>query len=100
MLDWILKLVCLSEFGDFYEDLYIDLNPLDEMSDKEIAEINKLKADTYSSLVQDGIITPEQANAALASDDDSGFNGIKYEAVPDMDLVLDEDGEEASGKVE
>jgi phage-related protein (TIGR01555 family) len=90
VLDWILKLVCLSEFGDFYEDLYIDFNPLDEMSDKEIAEINKLKADTYSSLVQDGIITPEQANSALASDDDSGFNGIKYEAVPEIDLGLDE----------
>jgi phage-related protein (TIGR01555 family) len=90
VLDWILKLVCLSEFGDFYEDLYIDFNPLDEMSDKEIAEINKLKADTYSSLVQDGIITPEQANSALASDDDSGFNGITYEAMPEIDLGLDE----------
>lgn len=104
VLDWILKLVCLSELGDFYEDLYIDFNPLDEMSDKEIAEINKLKADTYSSLVQDGIITPEQANAALASDDDSGFNGIKYEAVPEIDgLGYDElvsGAEEGDGKVE
>ncbi|WP_273761570.1 DUF1073 domain-containing protein [Aeromonas hydrophila] len=90
VLDWILKLVCLSEFGDFYEDLYIDFNPLDEMSDKEIAEINKLKADTYSVLVGDQIITPEQANAALASDDDSGFNGIKYDALPGVDLGIDE----------
>lgn len=91
VLDWILKLVCLSEFGDFYEDLYIDFNPLDEMSDKEIAENNKLKAETYSILVGDQIITPEQANAALASDDDSGFNGIKYEAVPGIDDLDQED---------
>lgn len=100
VLDWILKLVCMSEFGQVYEDLYIDFNPLDEMSDKEIAEINKLKAETYSTLVGEQIITPEQANAALASDDDSGFNGIKYEGIPDIEGFEDEDKDPPPGELQ
>ncbi|WP_392430537.1 DUF1073 domain-containing protein [Edwardsiella piscicida] len=99
ILDWILKIVCLSEFGELYEDLYIDFNPLDEMTDKEIAEINNLKADVYGKLVDSGIITPEQANAALASDDDSGFNGITYEAIPGIEGLYDEDQNPTPGEL-
>lgn len=93
IIDWILKIICLNEFGEFYDDLFIDFNPLDELSDTELAEINNKKADTYVKLVDADIINPEQANKALAADKHSGFNGIKYEAVdlyPDEDLVREE----------
>lgn len=81
VLDWILKILCLNEFGEFYEDLYIDFNPLDELSDLEIADINNKKADTYVKLIDAEIVTPEQVCKVIAADDDSEFNGIKYEVV-------------------
>jgi len=93
IVDWILKIICINEFGEFYDDLFIDFNPLDELSDTELAEINNKKADTYVKLIDAEIINPEQANKALAADKYSGFNGIKYEAVdlyPDEDLVREE----------
>lgn len=100
LLDWILKLVCFNEFGEWYEDLYIDFNPLDEMSDEEIANINKTKAETYSILIADEVITPEQAHKVLASDEDSGFNGVPYVKpvlIPGFD---DEDKDTTPGSVQ
>jgi hypothetical protein len=100
LLDWILKLICFNEFGEWYEDLYIDFNPLDEMSDEEIANINKTKAETYSILIADEVITPEQAHKVLASDEDSGFNGVPYVKpvlIPGFD---DEDKDTPPGTVQ
>ncbi len=101
VLDWVLKILCLNEFGEFYEDLYIDFNPLDEMSDIEIAELNNKKADTYVKLIDAEVVTPEQVCKVIAADDDSEFNGIKYEVVsiyPDGEL--DEDKNTAPGEVQ
>lgn len=81
VLDWVLKILCFNEFGEFYEDLYIDFNPLDELSDLEIADINNKKADTYVKLIDAEVVTPEQVCNVIAADDDSEFNGIKYEVV-------------------
>lgn len=104
VLDWILKILCLNEFGEFYDDLYIDFNPLDELSDLEIADINNKKADTYVKLIDSEVVTPEQVCKVLAADDDSEFNGIKYEVVsirPDEDEEgLDEDKDPSPGSLQ
>ncbi|HII3146489.1 TPA: DUF1073 domain-containing protein [Citrobacter braakii] len=99
VLDWVLKILCLNEFGEFYEDLYIDFNPLDELSDLEIADINNKKADTYVKLIDAEVVTPEQVCNVIAADDDSEFNGIKYEVVsiyPEGDPDEDKDPSQGS----
>lgn len=101
VLDWVLKILCLNEFGEFYEDLYIDFNPLDELSDLEIADINNKKADTYVKLIDAEVVTPEQVCKVIAADDDSEFNGIKYEVVsiyPEDET--DEDKDPSSGSLQ
>lgn len=57
---------------------------------KEIAN-NKLKADTYVTLTDAGIISPEEARKALAEDEKSGFNSIDVDNVPEPVMAGNED---------
>lgn len=57
---------------------------------KEIAN-NKLKADTYVTLTDAGIISPEEARKALAEDEKSGFNSIDVDNVPEPVMADNED---------
>lgn len=70
------ELLSRSEFDGKYhiEPVW---NPLDEPTEKEIAEINKIKADTYSSLQQTSAIDQEDIRNALIKDPQSDFAGIE-----------------------
>jgi hypothetical protein len=64
-------------------------NPLDAMTAKERAEINKLEAETGAILVQSGAIDGADERNRLIADKDSGYNGIpaaEDELVEDDDL--------------
>lgn len=52
--------------------------PLDSLSSKEVAEINKIKADTAKVLAVDvGAIDGQEVRDALVADELSGFNGLQ-----------------------
>ena len=51
-------------------------NPLDAMTAKEVAEVNKLQAETDVALVNAGAIDGFDVRKRLQADPDSGYNGI------------------------
>lgn len=78
------ELLSRSEFGGKYsiEPVW---NPLDEPSEKEIAEVNELKARTYAALQVTNAIDGEDIRETLIKDPQSGFAGLTGDAPDDMD---------------
>ena len=58
-LNYLDKILALSELGFLPEDLKFDFNPLWQMSEKETAEIEKIRAERDMFYLREGVITPE-----------------------------------------
>lgn len=54
----------------------IVFNPVDSLTTKELAEINKLKSDTYQLDVNSGAVSPEEVRQRLKSDQRSGYTNL------------------------
>ena len=72
--------------------------PVDTLSAKEQAEVNKLKAETYKVLVADtGAVDGDEVREVLAADEHSGFNGIgprvNEDPTPDGNEEIPADGQ-------
>ncbi len=80
-IDRINEIVMRSYF-DKKDKVGIVFNPTDNPTEKEIAELNKQKADVISVYLQNGIITPEEARQKIVEDKMSGFaflRGVEME---------------------
>lgn len=66
-------------------------NPLDEPTEKDIAEINKIKADTYAVLQQTGAVDANDIRDALTKDAQSDFAGMSADMPDDLDIDDDQD---------
>jgi len=76
-----LKIIQLSEFGDIDEDISFEFETLHEPDAIEAATIRKTNAETDSILINDcRSISPEESRARVASDPESGYNGIDVDA--------------------
>lgn len=72
------ELLIKSEFdGKFAVDIV--MKPVDSPSAKELAEINKAKADAGKVLVDGGVISPDEERDRVRSDPDSGYSFINTE---------------------
>lgn len=60
-------------------DVTVAFTPLDALTEKEQAEINEIKANTASTLIQSGALDPEHERKRIISDETSGYNGISIE---------------------
>jgi hypothetical protein len=69
--------------------------PLDAMTAKELAELNKLKADTGNVLSQSGAIDGSDERERLILDPESGYNGMIVEEVPSDPEVNENDWDAA-----
>lgn len=78
-------LVEKSEFGLSY-DLEVKFNPVDMPTERELAEVRKLDADTDSVLINAGAIAPEESRARIIADPNSGYNGLPAE-MPHSDYL-------------
>lgn len=58
-------------------DFTTTFNPIDVPSKSDLAQINSLKAQTLSALVQSGILAQEEARESLRSDEDTDFNSLQ-----------------------
>ncbi len=70
-------------------------NPLDAMTAKEQAELNKLKSETGQTLMQSGAIDGQDERQRIINDPDSGYNGL-IEDAPIDDVTSEPDDGEAS----
>lgn len=65
----------------------ISWNSLDSMTAKELAEVNKIKADIGNVLVTSGAISPDDERERVMADPDSGYNGlVAVDELPEDDL--------------
>jgi phage-related protein (TIGR01555 family) len=78
LLERYYEVMLRSEFG-IKSKVDVVWNPMDEPTEEQQANINKIKADTYSTLQTTGAIDGQDIRDALIKDRSSGFNGIESE---------------------
>ena len=60
--------------------------PLSEKSDRAVAELNKMKAETADIYVAMGAVGAEEVRNTLIKDPDSGYTGLpEYAPLPEHD---------------
>ena len=100
-LDKLLKLVQLHLFGKVNDNITFDFVPLQQMSETDLSTIRKSDTDRDVAYIQAGVVSAEEVRGRLASEPDSGYNGIDVEDVPKMpdegfsDGLNDGEGEES-----
>lgn len=78
-------------FGQVYPDLYFEFEPIEELTEEQLATVQKTQADTDNSLVQGGIIDPSEVRKVMSGDPNSRYNGIDPDEVPEPPMG-EEDG--------
>ena len=101
-LDKVLKLVQLHLFGEIDDSITFEFVPLAQMDESQLATIRKSDSDRDVAYIQAGVISAEEVRGRLASDTDSGYNGIDVEDVPEIpddgfSDGLNDGGEEEGG---
>ncbi|HCM64672.1 MAG TPA: hypothetical protein DIT05_19340 [Morganella sp. (in: Bacteria)] len=84
-LENIFKIIQLSEFGEINEDIFFEFNPLDEVSEKERAEITKIRVDAVAVAADSMLVSSEEARDALKGIKDSGFENLDGDYEPEND---------------
>ena len=93
-----LEILQLNEFGEIDEDIGYEFLPLWQLDDAGRAATEKIKADTDSVMIADGVISPEEARIRLAADPESSHHGLQG-SPPDPPEQLDPDTDDDAGKV-
>lgn len=84
-LENIFKLIQLSEFGAINDDIYFEFKPLDEISEKERAEIAKLRVETVAVAADSQLVSSEEAREALKGIENAGFETLDGDYEPEED---------------
>lgn len=82
-LDKLLKLVQLHLFGKVDDNITFDFAPLAQMSETDLSAIRKSDSDRDVAYINAGVVSAEEVRGRLASEPDSGYNGIDVEDVPE-----------------
>ncbi len=79
-------LLCKSKFG-LNRIFSVKFDEIDTPTEKERAEINEIQARTDATLVQAGVIAPDEVRQKLINSENSGYNGIdeEYQEMPDLE---------------
>ncbi|MFY3690851.1 anti-CBASS protein Acb1 family protein, partial [Achromobacter xylosoxidans] len=87
-LQQCLEVIQLSEFGEIDPDITFSFVPLWQMSEKELAEVRKLDADTGAVLIESAAISPQEERERVAADETNGYHSLDL-ADDDADGVPD-----------
>lgn len=71
------KMIELNEFGKITEGIVETWEPLQEPNPVEQAGIQKTKAETAAIYLEQGVVLQEEVRERLATDEESGFNGLE-----------------------
>lgn len=91
-LKTVLDLVQLNLFGEINDDIKFEWRPLFVRTELEIANERKLIADTDALYVDHGVLAPEEIRIKLASDTESGYEGLDVDTLPDGEENFDDEG--------
>ncbi|WP_246803247.1 DUF1073 domain-containing protein [Citrobacter pasteurii] len=84
-LENIFKIIQLSEFGAINDDIYFEFKPLDEISEKERAEINEIKMRTACLPADSQLVNSEEGREAVKSIEGAGYEGLDGDYEPEED---------------
>lgn len=96
----ISDLIQLSLFGEIDQAIVWEFNPLYQLNEKELAEVQEINGRNAAQLVTASIVSPQEARQALSKDEQSPFNGIDVDDVPDgqgMDDAFEEGSDSGLG---
>lgn len=79
LMQWILELIQLSEFGEIDPGLSWDWNPLYELTDEEVADVREKNSRTDLAYFEAGVVSGEMVQQRLSQDPHSGYAGILAE---------------------
>jgi phage-related protein (TIGR01555 family) len=82
ILDVMLDILQLNEFGAIDEEIDYEFVPLIEASLKEIADIRKSDAELGAMLIDHGVISPDEERERLMLDPNSGYNNLNGSQAP------------------
>ena len=93
-IDKLLAVVQLSEFGEVDPDITYTFEPLWNLSELELAQVQQVQAATATSHLQNGTITAEEERRRIANDVDSPYQGLDPDEMPPPPRgEMDEGGE-------
>lgn len=90
ILEAMLNFIQLNRFGEVDPEITFEFEPLWSMSDKELAEVRKIEADTAQVYADTGVITPAEERKRLADDPDSMYHGLDPDDLPDLQAEAEE----------
>lgn len=82
-LENIFKIIQLSEFGEIKKNIFFEFKPLDELSEKEKAEINEIKVRTVCLPADSQLVNTEEGRGALKSIEGAGFESLDGDYEPE-----------------
>jgi phage-related protein (TIGR01555 family) len=89
-LKTVLNFLQLNEFGAIDPDIGFAFEPLWSMSEKELADVEKVEADTDAVLIDKKVITAAEARKRVAGNPDSPYSSIDPEAAPVEELTTED----------
>lgn len=82
-LQRIIGFAMLNIWGKVDPDIMFEFITLHEATEKEKAEIQKLKSETDSINIDNGVVDPAEARSRIAGDPDSMYSGLDPDDVPE-----------------
>jgi hypothetical protein len=82
-LENIFKIIQLSEFGGIKEKIFFEFKPLDEISEKEKAEIAEIRVRTVTDAANSMLVSSLEGRDALSSIAGAGFENLKGDYEPE-----------------
>lgn len=86
-LKTLLTVLQLSELGRISGGIKADFVSLWEMTEREAADIEKIKADKDAVYLDRQVVSQEEVRARIAADPHSGFSGIDVDNVPEAGIT-------------
>ena len=83
-MEKVLKILQLNMGKEINPAISFEFPSLVEMDDSEVAQLNKLKADTAIGLINAGVVSQEEVRQNLSLDKNSGFSMIDVDDVPEQ----------------
>ena len=80
----IINFIQLSLWGEIDDGITFEWMPINELTEKELAELEQLKAQTDAALVEMGAIDAHEVRGRIANDENSPYAGLDVDDMPEM----------------
>lgn len=89
----VIDFIQLHLFGEVDPEITFVFEPLWSMTEKEVAEVDKITAETDSARIGDGIISPLEARKRVANAPETPYQGLDMTVIPVAPGSGDVDGD-------